>query len=82
MALNFNEEPQSVRVPAPGVGGEWHEFLFNLKFMAHGGAMQFHGSDGVIYDRVLVPGSYAHIYCRHRVWSDPEWVELFAVDRT
>nr|MBK7065797.1 alpha amylase C-terminal domain-containing protein [Deltaproteobacteria bacterium] len=82
VALNFHEEPQSVRVPAPGGDGEWHEFLFNLKFMAHGGAMQFHGSDGVIYDRVLVPGSYAHIYCRHRVWSDPEWVELFAVDRT
>ena len=82
VALNFHDEPQSVRVPAPGADGEWHEFLFNLKFTARGGAMQFHGSDGVIYDRVLVPGSYAHIYCRERVWSDAEWVELFAVDRT
>ena len=82
IALNFHEEAQSVRVPAPGGDGEWHEFLFNLKFMAHQGAMKFHGSDGIIYDRVLVPGSYAHIYCRERVWNDREWTDLFALDRT
>ncbi len=82
VALNFHDEPQSVRVPAPGGDREWYEFLFNLRFVSHGGAMHFRGGDGAVYDRVLVPGSYAHIYCRERVWSDAEWTALFAVDRT
>jgi 1,4-alpha-glucan branching enzyme len=82
VALNFHDDPQSVRVPVPAEDGEWHEFLFNLKFASHRGVMQFRGADGTVYDRVLVPGSYAHIYCRHRVWSDAEWVDLFALDRT
>ena len=31
---------------------------------------------------MLVPGSYAHIYCREKVWTDAEWEELLARDRT
>lgn len=81
VALNFSESPQTVRVPAPGEDRVWHEFLFNLGFASHGGEMHFHGADGHRYDRITVPGSYAHIYCRTRCWSDDDWRDLFARDR-
>ena len=71
-----------VRVPAPGPEGEWHEFLFNLPFYSEAGEMRFRDKDGARYDRVLVPGSYAHIYCRARVWTDDEWTKLLGRDRT
>ena len=39
-------------------------------------------ADAKTWDRILVPGSYAHIYCREKVWTDLEWTELLARDRT
>lgn len=82
IALNFHDEGQTVRVPAPGDGATWHEFLFNLRFVDHDGHLCFHAADGQRWDRVLIPGCYAHIYCRERVWTDAEWTALLAVDRT
>jgi hypothetical protein len=82
VALNFDERSQVVRVPAPGPAGTWHEFLFNLRFESEEGEMRFHDADGARWDRVLIPGSYAHIYCRERVWTDDEWTKLLARDRT
>jgi hypothetical protein len=46
------------------------------------GAMHYRDGDGPIWDRVLMPGSYAHIYCREKVWTDDEWTKLLARDRT
>jgi uncharacterized protein YciU (UPF0263 family) len=70
-----------VSVPAPGGDADWHEFLFNLKFVSRGGEMHFHGADDHVHTRILVPGCYAHIYCRARHWSDDTWRDLFARDR-
>lgn len=81
VALNFSDEAQLVRVPAPGPDADWHEFLFNLKFVSRGGEMHFHGADDHVHTRILVPGCYAHIYCRARHWSDDTWRDLFARDR-
>ncbi len=82
VALNFDEAPQTVRVPVPGVEGVWHEFLFNLTFHAAEGEMRYVDRDGARWDRLLIPGSYAHVYCREKLWTDAEWTSLFARDRT
>lgn len=82
VALNFNDEGQTVRVPVPGPASRWHEFLFNLPFTSADGEMRYLDRDGKTWDRVLVPGSYAHVYCREKVWTDAEWTELLARDRT
>ncbi len=82
VALNFSDEAQAVRIPVPGPDGPWHEFLFNLTFASVGGEMQFTDPAGVTFTQVLVPGVYAHLYCREKVWTDSEWNKLFALDRS
>ena len=82
VALNFHDAAQRVRIPVPAADGVWREFLFNLAFTSRDREMHFHGADDVVHDRILIPGSYAHIYCREKVWTDAEWVSLLAVDRT
>ncbi|MFO0605347.1 MAG: alpha-amylase family glycosyl hydrolase [Polyangiales bacterium] len=82
VALNFDEASQVVRVPAPGPAGAWHEFLFNMRFESEEGEMRYRDKDGARWDRMLIPGSYAHIYCREKVWTDDEWTKLLARDRT
>jgi 1,4-alpha-glucan branching enzyme len=82
VALNFSDDAQTVRVPIPAPDGVWHEFLFNLAFESREGTLCFRDRDGTLWQNILVPGSYAHIYCRDKVWSDDEWTELLASDRT
>lgn len=82
VALNFHDDGQSVRVPVPAGDGTWHEFLFNLTFEARGGVMRYRDGHGNEWDRALIPGSYAHIYVREKLWTDAEWTELLARDRT
>ncbi len=82
IALNFDDASQTVRVPAPTPDATWHEFLFNLRFESRDGEMRYTDADAKTWDRILVPGSYAHIYCREKVWTDLEWTELLARDRT
>lgn len=82
VALNFHDEGQPVRVPVSGVEATWHEFLFNLEFTSREGQMLFRDERGATWDKILVPGCYAHIYCREKVWTDGEWTELLARDRS
>lgn len=82
VALNFDDAAQVVRVPVPGVDATWYEFLFNLTFHSRDGEMRYTDAQGATWDRMLVPGSYAHIYCREKLWTDAEWEELLARDRT
>lgn len=82
VALNFSDEPQTVRVPVPGGDAVWHEFLFNMTFHSVDGEMRYTDGNGNTFNRILVPGAYAHIYCRDKVWSDAEWIDLLARDRT
>ena len=82
VALNFSDDAQVVRIPAPGPASAWHEFLFNMTFVSRQGEMHFEDTNGKTWDRILVPGSYAHIYCREKVWTDAEWTSLLSQDRT
>jgi hypothetical protein len=82
VALNFDDAARTVRVPVPGPDAVWHEFLFNLTFHSRDGEMRYTDAHGATWDRVLVPGSYAHIYCREKLWTDAEWDDLLARDRT
>jgi 1,4-alpha-glucan branching enzyme len=82
VALNFDEASQVVHVPVPGPAATWYEFLFNLRFESKDGTMRFRDDNGVVWEKILVPGSYAHIYCREKVWTDDEWTKLLARDRT
>ncbi len=38
-----------------------------------------HGNE---WDRILIPGNYAHLYFREKLWTDEEWTRLLARDRT
>jgi hypothetical protein len=81
VALNFSDASQTVTVPAPGPDAVWHEFLFNLTFRSQGGTLGYTSPNGRRYDKVLVPGAYAHVYCREKVWTDAEWADLLSRDR-
>ncbi|MEZ4392583.1 MAG: alpha-amylase family glycosyl hydrolase [Polyangiales bacterium] len=82
VALNFHDDGKAVRVPVPAADGPWHEFLFNLPFEARDGVMRYRDGNGNEWDRALIPGSYAHIYVREKLWTDAEWTRLLARDRT
>jgi hypothetical protein len=82
VALNVHDTPQSVRVPVPAGNGVWHEFLFNLSFESRDGAMRYRDGHGNEWDRILIPGNYAHLYFREKFWTDEEWTRLLARDRT
>jgi maltooligosyltrehalose trehalohydrolase len=82
VALNFHENPQAVRVPVPAGNGVWHEFLFNLTLSSRDGVMRYGDGHGNEWDRILIPGNYAHIYTREKLWTDEEWTQLLARDRT
>lgn len=81
VALNFSDEAKTVTVPCPGPDAVWHEFLFNLTFRSRGGHLEYTAPDGAVFDKVLVPGAYAHIYCRDKAWTDAEWEALLSRDR-